>query len=359
MNYKRLLIVDDSEIDREVLKNILSSDFAIIEADNGYSGLEIILSGKPKLDAVMLDISMPVLDGFNVLQLMSENDVKNLPVILITAEATKSNVHKAIQYNVSGFISKPFDPELILERMRTMFDIQAESSGEIVLPLQILSENDITETHTYISKLKEIYKRYLRNNNIDDSSYVRVSAITEMLLEEYAVMERTAELDSAHIDLISRAAYFYDIGKMGIPDSIARAKPENLSDLGVYESHTNIGADIIWLNHAPSCRYFVHVCADICMHHHERYDGEGFPHCLKGDENSVYTQICSVAIKFERMFSKRPEFDETQFDFVVKEMSIKHGEFSHKMLTLLRETRTAILAFYKKNYVLKNKEIVL
>lgn len=348
MNFKRLLIIDDSEIDREVLKNILCSDFEIIESDNGYSGLELILRGKPRLDAVLLDISMPVLDGFNVLQLMNENKIKNLPVILITAEATMENVQKAVQYNISEFISKPFDAETILTRLRTLLDVQAQENTEVIVPGNILTENDIAETDTYISKLGGIYKTYLKNTNRNDEDCIRVSAIMKLLLEEYAAAEKNTELDSAHITMISKAAYFYDIGKMTLPDELLDGISSDETDKRTFESHTITGADIIWLNHSPSCRYFVQTCADMCMHHHERFDGKGFPHQLKYDDIPFYTQLCSLSSKFDRIFSKRPSFSETQFDFVLNEMAVDAGEFSPDLLDLLRNCRSSILSYYKK-----------
>lgn len=349
MSCKRILIVDDSEIDREILKNILHNEFDIIETDNGYEGLEIILSGKPRIDTVLLDISMPVLDGFTVLRLMNENKIANLPVVLITAEATKANVQRAVEYNVSGFISKPFDADLILSRLKAMLDIQ-EGSSEIVIPERILTETDISEINTYISKLREIYRRYLKNNNMDDGVYLRVSALTELLISEYSLDPKNSlTLDEAHISIISKAAYFYDIGHMVVPDAFISGNSDDETDFKTYESHTNVGADIIWLDHSPSCRYFIEICGDMCMHHHERHDGKGFPHKLRSGENTIYTQICSLAIKFDSIFSKRPDFSDSQFDFVLKEMSIDSGEFSLEMISLLKCCKSSVLSYYRKS----------
>lgn len=140
-NRKKLLIVDDSEIDREILKNILGDEFQIIEAYNGYDGLEIILKREGHLDGILLDVSMPVLDGFSVLRVMRENNIKYIPVFLITAEATKDNVVRAAEYNVSEFIVKPFERDKVLKRIYYKLGIVSN---------QELAEKDIEEINTYI-----------------------------------------------------------------------------------------------------------------------------------------------------------------------------------------------------------------
>lgn len=133
--------MDDSEIDREILKNILGDEFQIIEAYNGYDGLEIILKREEHLDGILLDVSMPVLDGFSVLRVMRENNIKYIPVFLITAEATKDNVVRAAEYNVSEFIVKPFERDKVLKRIYYKLGIVSN---------QELAEKDIEEINTYI-----------------------------------------------------------------------------------------------------------------------------------------------------------------------------------------------------------------
>lgn len=354
MKQKRLLLVDDSEIDRGVLKNILQNDFDIIEADNGYVALEIIFSGKPKIDGVLLDIFMPVLDGFNVLRLMKESKIENLPVILMTAKATKPNVEKALFYKVTDFITKPFNAKAIAERLRTLFSI--EETKEVVIPKHTFSENDIAETNTYISKLKKIFNEYLRNNDKNDEHYVNTAALTEILLIAHAAEDKTFDADNAHISMIAKAAYFLDIGHMVVPDGLLAKKGiKTESDKNVYQTHTVAGAELVWLNHSPSCRYFVKVAGDICMHHHERFDGRGFPHSLNGNDNFIYTQVAGAAYKFDRIFSKYIEINDFRFDFALREMAVDVGEFSSYMLELMDKCRTPILSYYRKNASKKNE----
>lgn len=335
---KTLLIIDDSEIDREVLKNILCNEFNIIEADSGYSALEIILKNSEDIDAVLLDVLMPVLDGFGVLRIMKENNIKNLPVFLITAEATRDNVEKATQFNISEFIKKPFDREDILKRLRTKLGIVSNYN---------LSEKDIEETQRYISDLESVYKRYLINFGVDSGHYMRITDLMKILLIAYSAASDKPELDKIHIEIISKAGYFCDIGNMVVPDKLLKIAKQDEADKDAYQSHTVLGADIIRLNYSKRCRYFVQICADICLHHHERYDGKGFPHKIIGDNNLIYTQICRIVDRFDSLFFKYHERNELQFNFVVKELEQDKGAVSEGIFSLLVSCKSDIVRYYQ------------
>ena len=149
---KHILIVDDSEIDREILKQILVGEFRVTEEDNGYSALEIILKKKEHFDAILLDVSMPVLDGLNVLRILRENNVEDIPIFMITSEAAKDNIEKALQYNISEFIKKPFDKDEILKRVILKLGVSAKSG---------FADADIKEMRRYIDDLEAIYNPYL------------------------------------------------------------------------------------------------------------------------------------------------------------------------------------------------------
>lgn len=336
-NDKRLLIVDDSEIDREVLKNVLCSEFDILEADSGYAALELIAKEGEALDAMLLDVSMPTLDGFGVLQIMTENNIRNFPVFLITAEATKDNVEKAAQFNVSDFIKKPFNRKEILKRLRLKLGVVSDYK---------LTREDIEETHKYISDLETIYKQYLINVGKDSGHYMRITDLMRILLTEYADSENKTNLDEEHIEIISKAGFFCNIGHMVVlnkPSLLMKADDE---EKGVYQKHTVLGANLVRLNYSKHCRYFVQVCADICIHHHERYDGKGFPHKIIGNNNLSYTQICRLADKFDQMFFKYHEHDDMQFHSVVNELAEDKGAVSPEIFSLLIKCKSALIRYY-------------
>ncbi|MGN1338992.1 MAG: response regulator [Oscillospiraceae bacterium] len=343
-NIKRLLIVDDSEMDRQILRNILSRRFEIAEVENGYSALELLNRKTSKIDGVLLDLSMPVLDGFNVLNVMSENGIK-IPVVLVTAEATAANVQRASKYDIADFISKPFDAPTVLEKVGKIFGVETDP--------EIVKSNDEryagTETYStdsYISKLTAIYDTFLKNSGLDSSHCSRVSKLTEILLIEYGLLHK-AEIDVIDLKLMAKAAYFYNIGLMCIPGECFKNKNRSSSERDIYEQHTVMGAKIVRLNESSSCKNFIKECSEICMHHHERYDGKGFPHGLKGSDNLIQSQVCGFAISFDRLFNNRSSFNDMQFDFVINQLSMDKGAFSPEMFELVQKCRFEIINYYK------------
>lgn len=122
MSQKCILIIDDSEIDREILKNILFIDFRVESVENGYKGVERILKGNPKIDGILLDLHMPIMDGFGVLELLKENGIDDIPTVIITAESTEDNLFKTFPYNIRDFICKPYNPENLLPRLQNAFN---------------------------------------------------------------------------------------------------------------------------------------------------------------------------------------------------------------------------------------------
>ena len=124
-------------------------------------------------------------------------------------------------------------------------------------------------------------------------------------------------------------------------------KDNSHAEREIYEQHTVMGAKIVRLNESSNCKHFIKACSEICMHHHERYDGKGFPHGLKGSDNLIQSQVCGFAIRFDRMFNKRPEYNDMQFDFVISELSFDKGAFSPEMYDLVEKCRYEIINYYK------------
>lgn len=346
-----LLIVDDSEIDRSVLKNILEPVFKTVEAENGYEALKILgeKNSKTKIDGVLLDLSMPVLDGFDVLKILRGNGI-NVPVVVMTAEATKENVEQGLKYNISGFFGKPFNPHTVITKLRAIYNVHDEEGEEEAVHEEKAEEINIVDVDAsmvYFAQLKNVYESYLKNSNRDDAPYARTSELLSIMLEEYAAESRRSELDADRIMLISKAAFFYDIGRMGIPDDIIKHHKTVDEGLVIYEDHAKIGAFMVRLNKERACSFFVDACAEICMHHHERYDGSGYPHKLQGGDITYYTGMLSLCVEFDRLFFKREEYNDIQFDFIMRELNIDVGRFDPDYIDLMNRCRNQIIMYYK------------
>lgn len=340
---KKILIVDDSEIDREILKSIFIGEFEVVEADNGYAALEILLKKKEPFDAILLDVSMPVLDGFSVLRVLSENHFEDVPIFMITAEATKGNVEKASQYKISEFIRKPFDRDEILKRIRQKLGVTEK---------QRLTDKDIAEIKRYILDLETIYNKYLSFSGEGSGHNERVADLMKILIKKYLIHTTDLESVDFQIEMISKAAYFCDIGNMLLPDTLAfHADDRDKTMDDICQMHTTFGADIIRLNYSERCRCFVQTCADMCLHHHERYDGTGFPDGISGSDISVFTQMCGLIDRFDSVFFKYREHNELQFDYVIRDIAQDSGAVSEEVFSLLCDSKSEIVMYYNANYM--------
>ncbi len=338
---KRLLIVDDVEIDRIILKSILSKDFDIMEASSGNMAFDCLTTHKDQLDAVMLDLAMPHIDGFDVLKFMEDKGLTQIPVFLVTAEPTRDNVEKAVQYHVAEFIGKPFEQEDVLRRLRSRLGIT---------PVYDLKNDDLKETQAYVAELETFYKKYLVNFGKDDAHYKVMVDLMRILLTYYNKYLRDDKLTTDGIDLISKAAYFCDIGEMLIPDKRLQLMSGNADTPDMQRDHTQLGYSMIRLNHAKSCEFFVEVCSSMCLHHHERVDGKGYPDGLMGDNNSLYNQLCRLVDEFENMRSKFYGDKARPVKFVVKRLvNDDSGMVSPKVCALLEDCEPQIIDYFTKN----------
>lgn len=347
---KQLLIVDDSEIDREILKSILEKEFEVVEANNGYTAVKMIQSGILKFHALLLDLQMPILDGFAVLSILSQNHLNNIPVFIITSEPTKQNIEKAAQFGVSQFIMKPFDNDAVIGRLKSV--LKMEDDFEDDSDLTEITDTDMAETDRYIKKLKAIYDRFLEYNGIDKSKYERISGVMEILMKRYMSATNDHGLTPARIKIICKAAYFYDLGMTMMPGNLMKTGPQNPHDNAIYKNHTICGSDMILMNDNFSCQFFVKCGSEMCMHHHERWDGRGYPHSLKENENSPYTQLLSIAIAFDEAFVKHNDFSDRYFDITFGALTSakKQMPYSPAMLEIFRGVRSNIVSYYQKKF---------
>ncbi len=343
---KQLLIVDDTKIDRLVLKSILDTEYEILEASNGNIAFEYLTTRREQIDAVLLDLSMPHIDGFDILKFMKEKGMEDIPVFIITAEPTRTNVEKAINYHVDEFIGKPFDREDFLWRLRSRLGI---------VPNYDLSKEDVKQTKKYIADLEAFYKNYLTNFGKSDKHYETMVDLMRILLNTYAKSKRGIKLTENNIDFISKAAYFCDIGEILIPDKKLQIMSGNIDTKTLAQNHTIYGSNLIMLNRAKSCSYFVEVCSSMCLHHHERYDGTGYPYGIKGKNNSFYNQLCAVVDYFDNKRSVFYGNNTKAVKFVIKNLVEGNNELASKeVYSLLANSEEMIVDYFLKQNFKQN-----
>ena len=302
------MIVDDETINREVLKSMFT-EYDRLEAENGKEAIEKIAASR-NLVLILLDISMPVMTGFDVLEYMHEHKLLDkIPVILITGETVIDSEDKAYSYGVADVIHKPFYPHIVKKRSQNIIDLyQHKLEMELRLRQQ---EIEIKEQEKEIRENNEVMLEALSSlvefRSVETGEHTqRIKYFTKIMLEYMQEYFPKYGLDKYQIDQIVRASVLHDIGKIGIPDSIL-LKPGRLTneEFEIMKSHTTLGCEILEKSYRKKDTDFYRYSYDICRHHHERWDGRGYPDHLKGEELSIGVQVVSVADVYDALISPR------------------------------------------------------
>ena len=302
-----LLIVDDDALNRALLQNIFSDEYAIEEAENGREGLEKILTRPERLCAVLLDVMMPEMDGLAVLRRLKAEDLTDkIPVFLITAEASGGVMREAYRLGVMDVISKPVIPYVVVRRVRSVIELfQARRRLSSVVQTQ---HSQLLRQAEQIIELNqgmiESLSAAIEFRDGESGEHVRrIRDITKLLLTDTPLGRGLSREDIANIAL---AAIMHDVGKIAIPDAIL-SKPGRLTpeEFEIMKTHTLQGAHL--LEKIPQLRgnAAYQYAYDIARHHHERWDGRGYPDGLRGDEISVWSQVVSLADVYDALRSKR------------------------------------------------------
>ena len=302
-----ILIIDDDEINRGILGNLFSPFYTILEAENGRSGLEILLGHQAELCAVLLDVVMPNMSGLEVLRHLNQDGISSqIPIFLITAEAHDAIMKEAYELGVMDVISKPIIPYVVERRVNSVVELfQARKRLENVAEQQ---QSKLLEQATQIVSLSmgiiESLSTAIEFRSGESGEHVRrIHDITRYMLLHTELGDGMSE---ETINDIALAAIMHDVGKIAIPDAILN-KPGRLTpeEFEVMKTHTVQGAHL--LEKIPQMREHkaYKYAYDITRHHHERWDGCGYPDHLKGMEIPVWTQIVSLADVYDALISKR------------------------------------------------------
>lgn len=301
-NKKTILIVDDIDINRAILAEVFRDEYDIIEADGGKRAIEII-NGRMDISAVLLDMLMPDVNGLDVLRAMNENDkIGSIPVFLITAADSDEMLMEAYDMGAIDVIRKPFLTHFLRCRIGNVIELfQHRNRLEEIVQKQVKRLNSINQA------MVETLATVIEFRDCETGEHVKnISGLTRILMKQVSEMYPEYYLPEEEIDKIATSAILHDVGKISISDQILN-KPGRLTDeeFDTMKQHTVKGCEI--LKNIPNImdKGLYHYSYDICRHHHERWDGRGYPDGLGGDDISIWAQVVSVVDVYDALTSDR------------------------------------------------------
>jgi len=302
-----ILAVDDLDINRKIMRTMLSDlgEIDYLEARNGLEALKILQSSN-SVDTVLLDLEMPIMNGFEVLRIMKEHDVfREIPVIVITSD--KAEVNKILAMGANDFMAKPFDPVEL--KLRVMNQVRIKKLGELTRDFNSILEEEVVKKTASLQKALELSRkaefeislrlgRAAEFRDLETGMHIR--RVSE-LSHELAVR---MGLDEQECEILRHASPLHDVGKIGIPDSIL-LKPGKLdvAEFQIMKTHTTIGGKIL----SDAGEFPVITAAQtVALQHHEKWDGSGYPQGLAGTDIHIFGRIVTVADVFDALTSERP-----------------------------------------------------
>lgn len=350
MKKPTILIVDDVDINREILCEMFK-ECNTLQAENGRQAIEIIASKPEDISVVLLDVVMPIMDGMAVLEEMKKRKwINNIPVLLITGEATTQIERKAYQMGVSDIIRKPFDAYIVKQRTKNVIELYYNKRHlEEMVELQTnVLRKQAKELQNMNDRIIDTMSNVVEFRNLESGDHVkRVKTFTNILAKLYPEYK----LDDQAINMITSASALHDVGKIAISDAIL-LKPGRLTkeEFETMKSHTTRGCEIINMMADIQKGDYGKVSYEICRHHHERYDGRGYPDGLKGEEIPISAQIVSVADVYDALVSERCyKAAYTTDEAYHMIMRGECGVFSPKLMECLTRVRAEFEAVAKAN----------
>lgn len=300
---QQILIVDDSEMNRAILTEILQKDYRILNVEDGEQCIEILEQKGTAISLILLDLVMPKMDGFEVLAVMNKKQwIEDIPVIMISSEDSAQFIQKAYEFGVTDYIGRPFDAKVVYQRVFNTIKLYAKQRHLLSLVTRQIYEKEHSNRImiTILSQIVEF------RNGESGPHVMHINILTELLLEQLMKRSNDYHMTWSEQQMIVTASSLHDIGKIGIAESILN-KPGRLTDeeFEIMKTHTLIGASILEKMELYQDEPLVQIARDICRWHHERYDGRGYPDGLKGDQIPISVQVVALADVYDALVSER------------------------------------------------------
>ena len=302
-NKSQILLVDDSAMSRMILKEILGGDYSILEAENGQECLEKMQAETGNIALVLLDINMPVMDGFEVLKAMNVNHtIEDIPVIMISSDDSDAAIRRSYELGASDYVTRPFDARIVYRRVTNTIKLYAKQRRLV----QMVSDQ-IRARENNTDMLVGVLSHIVEFRNGESGAHVRhIRIITELLLHRLLEISSQYPITAEQQDNIPLASALHDIGKIGIDEKILN-KPGKLTpeEYEVVKTHSMLGAEMLHQLENFNEQPLLQTAYEITRWHHERWDGRGYPDGLKGDEIPISAQLVALADVYDALTSER------------------------------------------------------
>lgn len=303
MEKRKVLIIDDSELNRGILADMLCDEYEVLEACDGEEGIAAIQKYNVEISIVLLDLVMPNVNGFDVLKYMNREElIHNIPVITISSENNPESMHRSFELGSTDYITRPYDESIVKNRIHNTIMLYVKQKKLIDIVAEQIYERE-KNNDLMINILSHIVE--FRNGE-SGLHVIHIHIITEILLKCLINKTDRYSLTIGDILMIASASALHDIGKISIPDEIlnkpGRFTPEEFT---VMQTHSAAGARLLSQIEIYKDEPLIKVANEICRWHHERYDGKGYPDGLKGDEIPISAQIVSIADVYDALTSER------------------------------------------------------
>ena len=300
---QKVLIVDDAEMNRAILTEILGNEYEILEAENGRECMQLLQKYRTGISVILLDIVMPVMNGFAVLGEMARQGlIDDIPIIMISSADSDDVIRQAYELGVTDYISRPFDAKIVYRRVVNAIKLYAKQRRLVSMVTKQIVEKEKND-----NMLIDILSHIVEFRNTESGQHVlHMKQLTELLLSELLQKTDMYHLDAAKRDLIVTASALHDIGKIAIPEEILN-KPGRLTkeEFEIMKTHTTIGSEMLDNIEGYGDEPLVRTAYAICRWHHERYDGRGYPDGLVGEQIPISAQIVALADVYDALVSKR------------------------------------------------------
>ena len=348
-----ILVIDDNEIDRKITVSVFEDRFRILEASDGFQGLELLKENHENICAVLTDMIMPVMNGLDFLKEMQKQTLAyQIPTFVITGETASDEVVEAYQYGVIDVIAKPITPYVVKKRVDSvveLFEARAELSEKVAEQYSEIVEHQKKIIEINNGMIDALFQALEARSGETGRHNKNIRYITKMLLMK---TELGRSLSQNEIELIAIASMMHDIGKISVPDAILN-KPGKLTpeEYEIMKMHTIQGAKIMDEIKQLHNQGVYSYAYDIAVHHHERYDAKGYPDQLKGDEITLWAQIVGIADCYDALLSercyKKPYSREKSIRMI---LNGECGAFSEKLLNCFLQCEPVIYEALYQSY---------